>query len=204
MSVLIVDYGMGNLGSIACFFQECGADIKVSDDPRDLMTAEKIVLPGVGSFGAGINNLVSRGFANVLREEVLEKKIPLLGVCLGMHLLADTGSEGGNHKGLGIIPGRVEKLEIKKQDELIPHVGWNEISIKRDNVIFDDIPNNSDFYFVHSFHFVPKKSENILTTTSYCGGFVSSINSGNIFGVQFHPEKSVPWGFKLIKNFLEQ
>lgn len=203
MTVVIIDYGMGNLGSIARFFQECGASIKVSDDPKHLCTAEKIVLPGVGSFCSGMNNLTKFGFVDVLRKEVLENNIPLLGVCLGMQLLADTGTEGGICNGLGFVSGKVEKLERTSDLESIPHVGWNEVCIKKQNNIFENIPDKSDFYFVHSYHFIPVDKDVVLASTPYCHEFVSAINYKNIFGVQFHPEKSVPWGFELIKSFLK-
>ncbi|MBD3231347.1 imidazole glycerol phosphate synthase subunit HisH [Candidatus Dependentiae bacterium] len=202
MNVLIIDYGMGNLGSISRFLQECGANVFISNDPKDLCSAEKIILPGVGSFGGGINNLRKLGFIDPLAIEVKKNKIPLLGICLGMQLLANVGTEGVVCKGLGFISGRVEKLEKQNEKESVPHVGWNEIHIKKESELFKNIPNKSDFYFVHSYHFVPANNNGILTVTPYCGQIISSVNCENIYGVQFHPEKSVPWGFELVKNFL--
>ncbi len=203
MSVVIVDYNMGNLGSVERFFQECGANVKVSNNPKDLHTAEKIVLPGVGSFCSGMNNLNKLGFIEVLKKEVLVNRIPILGICLGMQLLADEGIEGGSCLGLGFIPGKVVKLETKNNEEVLPHVGWNEINIKKENDILRNIPDKTDFYFVHSYHFIPSDLNIVVTETNYCGKFVSIIGKDNVFGVQFHPEKSIPYGFELIKNFLE-
>ena len=203
MSVVIVDYGMSNLNSIQRALEECGAQNPIAiDNPRELRTADRIVLPGVGAFGDGIENLRGQGWIEVIREEVLENKIPLLGICLGMQLLASKGFESGQHDGLDLIPGNVKKLEPVEENEKIPHVGWNEVHYNRDNHLFNGIPDGRDFYFVHSYHFVPDDPKDIIGTTPYCGGVVSAVNRGNVFGTQFHPEKSIPSGFDLIKNFL--
>jgi imidazole glycerol-phosphate synthase subunit HisH len=203
MSVVIVDYGMSNLNSIQRALEECGAQNPIAiDNPRELRTADRIVLPGVGAFGDGIEHLKAQGWIEVIREEVLENKIPLLGICLGMQLLASKGFESGQHDGLDLIPGNVKKLEPIGENEKIPHVGWNEVHYNRDNHLFNGIPDGRDFYFVHSYHFVPDDPKDIIGTTPYCGGVVSAVNRGNVFGTQFHPEKSIPSGFDLIKNFL--
>ena len=204
MSVVIVDYGMSNLNSIQRALEECGAQNPIAiDNPRELRTADRIVLPGVGAFGDGIEHLKAQGWIEVIREEVLENKIPLLGICLGMQLLASKGFESGQHDGLDLIPGNVKKLEPIGENEKIPHVGWNEVHYNRDNHLFNGIPDGRDFYFVHSYHFVPDDPKDIIGTTPYCGGVVSAVNRGNVFGTQFHPEKSIPSGFDLIKNFLD-
>ncbi|MBU1076084.1 MAG: imidazole glycerol phosphate synthase subunit HisH [Spirochaetes bacterium] len=203
MSVCIIDYGMSNLGSIHRALEECGAEVFISEDPKDLATAERIVLPGVGAFKDGMKNLRSRGWIEPLKQEVWENKIPLLGICLGMQLLAEKGYEGGENEGLGLIKGSVKMLEPKDQEERIPHIGWNEIYRVNDDPLFEHIPDGADFYFVHSYHFIPADKKCILTRTPYCGNFVSSIHSGNVYGVQFHPEKSIPTGFQLLKNFLQ-
>ena len=204
MSVVIVDYGMSNMNSIQRALEECGAPNPIAtDNPKDIRTADRIVLPGVGAFGDGIEHLKAQGWIEVIREEVLENKIPLLGICLGMQLLASKGFESGQHDGLDLIPGNVKKLEPVEENEKIPHVGWNEVHYSRDNHLFNGIPDGRDFYFVHSYHFVPDDPKDIIGTTPYCGGVVSAINRGNVFGTQFHPEKSIPSGFELIKNFLD-
>ena len=203
MSVHVVDYGMSNLGSIKRSLEECGADVVVSDDPRDLGAASHIVLPGVGAFCDGMANLHNLGWIEAIRNVVLKDNIPMLGICLGMQLLADIGYEGGEVPGLGLIPGEVKRLEPDSPTTRIPHVGWNEIYKTKPTSLFEGIPDGSDFYFVHSYHLVPKQPGHIIATTPYCGGFVSGVNSGSVFGVQFHPEKSQRIGFKLLRNFLQ-
>jgi glutamine amidotransferase len=202
MKVLIVDYGMGNLGSVRRSFEECGADVLVSTDPGNLKSASKVVLPGVGAFFEGMENLVKGGWTGPLKELAQEGVTPILGICLGMQLLADRGFESGEIAGLGMVPGEVVRLVPKLAEEKIPHVGWNDVHIVNKNPLFENIPEGSDFYFVHSFHFKVFKNENIVTTTSYCGGFVSAVMNRQVYGVQFHPEKSSFLGFQLIKNFL--
>ncbi len=202
MGIVIIDYGMGNLDSVKRAFEECGAQAVVSDDPESLRTAQRIVLPGVGSFDNGMKNLKSRGWLSAIKEESGKNKIPLLGICLGMQLLATKGYEGGQTQGLGLIPGEVVKLNPVQRDERIPHIGWNEVKILKENTLFKNIADGSDFYFVHSYHFVPQKEDYIIAKTPYCGGFVSAVLKENIFGVQFHPEKSQFPGMKLITNFL--
>lgn len=203
MSVLIVDYGMGNLLSVKRAFEECGADVFISDNPKDIVKAKQMVLPGVGTFKDGMDNLNKSGWSKVIRKATLKDKMPLLGICLGMQLLASKGYEGEKTLGLNIISGEVKKLVVTSEDERIPHVGWNEINKVNESILFDGIEDKTDFYFVHSYRFVCNNKSDIITTTPYCGGFVSSITFENIFGVQFHPEKSLPSGFKIIENFLK-
>ncbi|MDD4138174.1 MAG: imidazole glycerol phosphate synthase subunit HisH [Methanoregula sp.] len=202
MKVTIIDYGMGNLQSIAMALGHWNATVTISGNPDEIFSAEKLILPGVGAFGDGMQNLRSSGLDRVIREAVLESKIPLLGICLGMQLLADTGVEGGVIPGLGLIPGEVKKLVPVKDGERIPHIGWNEVHQVKKDPIFARIPDDSDFYFVHSYHFEPEFSRSIIGRTPYCGTFVSAVNEDNIRGVQFHPEKSSILGLALIKNFL--
>jgi glutamine amidotransferase len=202
MSVLVIDYGMSNLGSIKRSLEECDADVLVSCDPKDIDIAASIVLPGVGSFADGMANLNDHGWSAAIRHAVIECSIPILGICLGMQLLADIGYEGGKVAGLGLIRGEVERLIPDSQGVRIPHVGWNEIHRTRSTPLFEGIADGSDFYFVHSYHFIPKQKENVIAETPYCGGFVSAVSNGNIYGVQFHPEKSQRIGFKLLDNFL--
>ena len=202
MPVLIIDYQMCNLGSVRRAFEECGAEVIVSSDPLDLKIATHIVLPGVGAFANGMNNLKKLGWVDAIKQAVLDDRIPILGICLGMQLLADKGFEKGETEGLCLIPGDIIRLEPKNNKERIPHIGWNEIHYNQQSSIFQDINNDSDFYFVHSFHFNPKNKKDVIATTPYCGGFISAVQNENIIGVQFHPEKSSRAGLQLIQNFL--
>lgn len=201
MSVIIIDYGMCNLGSVRRAFEECGADAIVSSNPSDLANADRVVLPGVGAFEKGMKNLKDGGWVQGIRDIALEKKVPLLGICLGMQLMSDKGYEGGEIEGLGLIRGEVTRLQ-PKSDERIPHIGWNEVCHKRSSALLDDIKDHTDFYFVHSYEFKPARSEDVLATTPYCGEFTSVVGRENILGVQFHPEKSQKPGFQIIRNFL--
>lgn len=194
---------MSNLGSIKRALEECGAVSEVTDDPKRLKSASRIVLPGVGAFPDGMKNLHAMGWASAIREAVIDEHIPLIGICLGMQLLADTGHEGSAVAGLGLIPGDVIRLIPDLPSSRIPHVGWNEVYKKVDSPLLTNIVDGSDFYFVHSYHFVPRDTAHILATTPYCGGFVSAIIKENIVGVQFHPEKSGRPGFQIIENFLK-
>lgn len=202
MSVLIIDYGMGNLGSVRRAFEECGADVLVSTNPGELKTASHIVLPGVGAFGDGMSNLKSGGWIEPLKSTLLTEQIPFLGICLGMQLLADRGFESGECEGLGLIAGEVKKLVPTHARELIPHIGWNEVCPISQSGLFENTAPGTDFYFVHSYHFVPQNKVHALAETPYCGRFVCAVGQDNILGVQFHPEKSSKAGFGLIRNFL--
>jgi imidazole glycerol-phosphate synthase subunit HisH len=201
-AVAIVDYGMCNLDSMARAIEECGGKPIVTDHPEGLQGATHIILPGVGAFGDAMDHLEERNFRDALATQVLENRIPFLGVCLGMQLLAATGYESGKRAGLGWIPGEVVKLTPTDKDTRIPHIGWNSVFANGDSGLFTDIPAGTDFYFVHSFHLKCDVEANVLATTPYAGRFVSAVHRDNIYGVQFHPEKSQKPGFKLLKNFL--
>jgi glutamine amidotransferase len=149
-----------------------------------------------------MQHLEKRGWVPEIRKAAIEDKIPILGICLGMQLLSSKGQEGGETKGLDLIPGTVEKFAPDSPDVRIPHVGWNELVISHPNPLLSGIPNRSDFYFVHSYHFVATYPNDVIATTPYCGSFVSAVARGNIFGTQFHPEKSSKAGFRLLRNFL--
>jgi len=192
---------MNNLGSISRALEECGATVTVSDDPAHIEHAEKIVLPGVGSFAQAMGNLAKLGFVDPLYHAVINQKKPILGICLGMQLLASTGCEGGNNKGLGLIPGKVARLDAQKNIRL-PHMGWNDIDIHGDPVLFKNIPSGADFYFVHSYHVIPDEQKYISAEVDYGQRFAVAVQHENIFGVQFHPEKSSTLGFQVLKNFL--
>lgn len=199
---LIVDYGMGNLCSVKRALEECGANVILSDDPAVCALADHIVLPGVGAFADGMVAIRDGGWIDALRTAALEDKIPLLGICLGMQLLADKGFEGGDTAGIGLIPGEVRRLVFDTSETRIPHVGWNEVHHGSTHPLFFGIPTGTDFYFVHSYHFVPNDAEAVLASTPYCGLFTSTVVRGTIFGTQFHPEKSSRAGFQLLRNFL--
>jgi glutamine amidotransferase len=205
VAVGIIDYGVGNLGSLRRAFEECSQEVVLLQSPKDLTLATHLVLPGVGSFAECMASLEEGGWVEALKKDVLEYGIPILGVCLGMHMLATHGHEGGKiTPGLGFIEGEVQRLEKKEPHERIPHVGWNEVALNRPgHNLFNGIPDNTDFYFVHSYHFVPEDKDVIVATTPYCGEFVSVVCHKNIHGVQFHPEKSVPAGLILLQNFVE-
>ncbi len=200
--VAIVDYGMGNLDSVARAVEECGGNPVITNHANDLQIANYIVLPGVGAFAVGMRNLRKGGFDEILGEQVLDRGIPFLGICLGMQLLATKGWEIEETPGLGWIEGEVKHLQPNSPQERIPHVGWNEVVFTRDSALFAGIPSGKDFYFVHSYHLICRKEQEIIARTPYCGGFVSAVERENIFGVQPHPEKSQRLGFQLIKNFL--
>ncbi|MFH0983995.1 MAG: imidazole glycerol phosphate synthase subunit HisH [Candidatus Omnitrophota bacterium] len=202
MSVLVVDYHMCNLGSVRRALEEIGAEVIVSDDPADLKKAERLILPGVGSFRDGMTHLRDLGWEPEILNAVREG-VPLFGICLGMQLLLSKGREGGETPGLSLISGEVKRLEPEPAGTRIPHVGWNEVHPVTSSDLLRDITDGTDFYFVHSYHAVVENKTDVLATTPYCGGFVSAVHSGNVWGVQFHPEKSGKPGFKLLQNFLK-
>ncbi len=203
MSVLIVDYGLGNLGSVSRTFEKCGADVFVDERPESVEEADHIVIPGVGDYAEAMLRITQAGWDVALRRAALEEKIPILGICLGMQLLSATGEESGLTQGLGLIEGRVVRLEASDANERIPHVGWNEVYPVEESPLFLDIAPGTDFYFVHSYHFNPAHAADAAAVTPYCGEFVSAVSQENIHGVQFHPEKSSKAGMTLIRNFIE-
>lgn len=197
--IVIIDYKMGNLRSVEKAFEKIGASVVVTQDRDIIKSAFKIVLPGVGAFKDGMKHLEELDLINTLHEEVIQNKKPFLGICLGMQLMSKKSYENGKTAGLGWIDADVVKFDSSNLK--VPHVGWNNILYKKENVLFEDIPNNSDFYFVHSYHF--SSLEDIVTSsTDYGDNFVSSLQKDNIFAVQFHPEKSQKVGLKLLENFV--
>ena len=202
--VVIVDYGLGNILSAqqsfikSAFDNNLEADIKITNNPKDIDESSHIVLPGQGAFKSCLEGLKeTSGMISALKKNVLENKKPFLGICVGMQLLAEVGDEFGIHKGLGWIKGKV----IKLKSNVLPHIGWNEIKIKKKNLIFNNL-SEKDFYFVHSFYFDVKEKNFVLASTNYKSNFCSVVNKQNIYGVQFHPEKSQQGGKQIIKNFL--
>ena len=200
--VAIVDYGMCNLDSVARAVEECGATALVTEDPKELEKANRIILPGVGAFPDAMRNIRERGLDETMVEQAVEKEIPFLGICLGMQLLAGKGFEIDETAGLGMIPGEVRRLAPSGEDTRIPHVGWNEVYPASDSPLFKGITPGKDFYFVHSYHLCPRDESDVLACTPYAGNFVSAVHRGSIWGVQFHPEKSQRGGFQLLRNFL--
>ena len=207
MNVTIVDYKSGNISSVINSFKEVAKDkvnIKVTSDLSTIKDSDKVVLPGQGSFKScidGLNNI--DGLINTLNEFVIENKKPLLGICVGLQMFADIGYEEIETKGLGWISGKVSKIDNKSGKFKLPHIGWNEINIKKDSKIFKDIDDKSHMYFVHSYEFVPEDKAVISATTDYSTNVVCAVEKENIFGTQFHPEKSDKIGLQIIKNFIE-
>ena len=202
MKIAIINYGMGNLSSVRRCFDDLGADISIANIPSDLYKADRIILPGVGAFSEGMEHLHKGDWIPALYDIVKIKKTPLLGICLGMQMLATKGYEGIETSGLNFIPGEVKRIDLLGSNERIPHMGWNEVHHKSKNLIFDNIPDASDFYFVHSYAFVPDNLESLVATVNYGCELTALINHNNIFGCQFHPEKSSKAGRQMLRNFM--
>jgi glutamine amidotransferase len=200
--ITIVNYGMGNIGSIRNMCAYLGIEACVSDDPESIASADKLILPGVGAFDNAVKNLKSTGLWDALNVAVKKRGQPLLGICLGMQLLSRRSDEG-ILEGLGWIDAETVGFSFPSETGgfKIPHMGWNKINVYREGELFTDLQSSSKFYFVHSFHVRCAVESNILTTTHYGIEFVSSLNNGNVYGVQFHPEKSHRYGMKLLRNF---
>ncbi len=201
--IAIIDYGMGNLRSVQKGFERMGHEAVVTSDAHAILSASKVVLPGVGAFPDCMRNLREYGLIDAVHTTIESGK-PFLGICLGLQLLFTESEEFGISKGLDIIKGRVIRFKIQDSTLKVPHMGWNSISIKRRPPALADVPDNSHFYFVHSFHVVPEDKSVIATTTDYGFEFVSSIWKDNIFAAQFHPEKSQALGLSILKRFGEQ
>ncbi len=206
MNVIIVDYKSGNISSVINSFKEVAKDkvnIEVTSDLSKITSCDKVVLPGQGSFKSCVDALNKiDGLADTLNEFVMNNNKPLLGICVGLQMFADVGYEETETKGLGWISGKVSKIDNQNGNYKLPHIGWNQINIVKDSKIFKDIENNSHMYFVHSYEFVPNDKKVISATTDYSSNIVCSVEKENIFGTQFHPEKSDKLGLQIIKNFL--
>jgi imidazole glycerol-phosphate synthase subunit HisH len=204
MKVAIINYGLGNLGSVRRALTDLGADVVVAEHPIALFDANRIVLPGVGAFGEGMARLRAGGWVDALRYQVVEAGKPLLGICLGMQMLATASEENGVSDGLGLIPGRVRRLDELGCSLRIPHVGWNEVRFdQRRASLFDEIPQATDFYFVHSYALVADDAESVCATTTYGSELIAAVQKGHVFGTQFHPEKSSKAGRQILRNFLD-
>ena len=206
MKVTIVDYNSGNISSVINSFKEVAQNkvtIEVTSDLSKIKSSDKIVLPGQGSFKSCVDalNKIS-GLNDTLNELVIANKKPILGICVGLQMFADVGYEETETKGLGWISGKVSKIDNQNGKFKLPHIGWNQINILKDSKIFKQVENNSHMYFVHSYEFIPKDNKVISATTDYSTKVVCSVEKENIFGTQFHPEKSDKTGLKIINNFI--
>lgn len=202
MKVAIVNYGMGNLASVRRALADLGADAFVAEHPLALYDANRLVLPGVGAFAQGMARLAEGGWTDAIRRLVVEDGRPLLGICLGMQLLAGEGEEGGRCAGLALVDGSVRRLDALGCTLRIPHVGWNDLTHSEGELLFEHIPQQSDFYFVHSYAFAAARAEDVVATTEYSVPLVAALHRGHVFGTQFHPEKSSKAGRQLLRNFL--
>ena len=203
--ITIIDYGAGNIKSIQNMLKKLGAASRISSNVGEIEEAEKLILPGVGHFDHGMKNLKSSGLIEVLNSKVVEQKCPILGICLGAQLLGDK-SEEGEEPGLGWVPMKVVKFDKTRMDAKlkVPHMGWNLVKLNKkaeNNPLMKGLENEARFYFVHAFHMLPNDNNHILTTSTYGYEFASAIWLNNIYGVQFHPEKSHVFGLKLLENF---
>ena len=206
MNVTIVDYNSGNISSVINSFKEVAqgkVNIEVTSDLNKIKLSDKVVLPGQGSFKSCVDALKKiKGLSDTLNEFVITNKKPLLGICVGLQMFADIGYEESKTKGLGWISGKVSKIDNQNGKFKLPHIGWNQINIVKDSKIFKNIENNSHMYFVHSYEFLPEDKNVISSTTDYSSNIVCSVEKENIFGTQFHPEKSDKIGLKIIDNFI--
>jgi len=207
MNVTIVDYKSGNISSVINSFKEVAkskVNIKITSDLNEIKSSDKLVLPGQGSFKSCIDGLKNiSGMIDVLNEFVINNKKPLFGICVGLQMFADIGYEEKETEGLGWIPGKVSKIDNQKGKYKLPHIGWNQINIVKNSKILQGVEKNSHMYFVHSYEFIPEDKDVISSTTNYSSNIVCSVEKENIFGTQFHPEKSDKLGLKIINNFLE-
>lgn len=199
--VVIVDYGMGNVGSILNMLKKVGALAKISGDPVDIMKADRLILPGVGTFDEGMKNLADRRIIDVLNKRVLEDKCNILGICLGMQLLTKR-SEEGHLAGLGWIQAETIRFKAENTNIKIPHMGWNEVKPVNKTSLFLGYNNIPRYYFVHSYHVACKNPEDILGTSFHGYEFTAAVKKANIMGTQFHPEKSHKYGMQLLQNFM--
>jgi len=206
MNIAIVDYNSGNISSVVNSFKEVAqskANIEVTSDLKKIKSSDKVVLPGQGSFKScvdALNNI--SGLVDSLNEFVINNKKPLLGICVGLQMFADIGYEEIETKGLGWVSGKVLKIDNKNGKYKLPHIGWNQINIVKESKIFKNIENNAHMYFVHSYEFIPKDKNVISATTDYSSNIVCSVEKENLFGTQFHPEKSDKLGLRIIENFI--
>ncbi|MEZ8221840.1 imidazole glycerol phosphate synthase subunit hisH [Candidatus Fervidibacteria bacterium JGI MDM2 JNZ-1-D12] len=200
MTITVIDYGIGNLRSVTKALEFLGCQVTLTSDPNEVMRANKLVLPGVGAFGAGMRNLTQLGLVDAIRDAV-QRGTPLLGICLGLQLLFDESEEMGRHEGLKLVRGKVVRFP-ETNNIRIPHMGWNALKIRKSEPLFKGVPDGAMVYFVHSYFPVPDDNSVIAATTEHGVEFVSAIAIDNIFGTQFHPEKSSKVGLQILRNFV--
>ncbi len=198
--IAIIDYNTGNLGSIRNMLKKLGVDSEVTSEPGRIEAADKLILPGVGAFDAGMDNLGRSGLIPLLEERALRGCVPVLGICLGMQLMTRRSAEG-QRDGLGWIDAEAVRFETREEAPKVPHMGWNRVEPTRRSPLTDGLPEEPRFYFVHSYHVLCRREEDVLLTTRYGLTFHSAFQRGNIAGVQFHPEKSHTYGMRLLHNF---
>jgi glutamine amidotransferase len=199
--IAIIDYQMGNLRSVQKAFEKVGHEAQITSDPKVIAAASKTVLPGVGAFRDAIEEIRARKLVEPLKEAIQEGK-PFLGICLGLQLLFDVSYEDGQYEGLGIIPGEVVRFELPAQFK-VPHMGWNQVHIRKRPPILQDLEDQQHFYFVHSYYVAPRNESDVATVTDYPEPFCSMIWHDNIYATQFHPEKSQARGLRILRNFAE-
>lgn len=199
--VVLIDAGTGNIRSVQKALVRVGAEVLRTDDPRKVLSARRVVLPGVGAFGSFMSGLRERGLENVVKEAA-KRGVPLLGICVGMQALFQVGEEMGDHAGLGLLAGKVIRFQDSKSGK-IPHTGWNQVQTKKKGSLFKGIENGAYVYFNHSYYCQVRDLSDFLATTDYGINFTSAVERENIYGVQFHPEKSQVVGLRILKNFLE-
>ena len=201
--IVIIDYGMGNLRSIYKALNRLEIEAMISANVHDIEAAERLILPGVGHFGRGMQNLRDMGLLEILTRKVIEEKTPILGICLGMQLFCK-GSEEGASEGLGWLNAETVRFDVQDKNQYkIPHIGWNSLAFRKEQPLFSGLQNRDLFYFVHSYHLVCHEEDNVLSSTTYDYPFVSAVQKDNILGTQFHPEKSHKIGLGILKNFAE-
>lgn len=198
----VLDYGLGNFGSVIRMVERAGGAARRISSPKEILSSDKLILPGVGHFDQGMSQINDRGFLEPLRERVVGLGVPLLGICLGMQLLC-SGSDEGTLPGLGFVDADVRRLEVLPDNSLkVPHMGWNSICVTRDNPLFEMTDEERRFYFVHTYCVVPREDDLTIATSTHGFQFCAAFQSANIFGVQFHPEKSHRFGMDLMKRFV--
>jgi len=202
--IAVIDYGLGNLRSVAGAVNKVGHSPIISNRVKDLEQADKLILPGVGAFGDGMANLHELGLVEPLTALVMERKIPILGICLGAQLIAQESHEFGHHQGLGWVNASVLNFDLEDKNLRLPHVGWNDLIQVGDSLLFENIPQDALFYYVHSYRIMCHSDEIIVGECEYGPRFVAAFQQGNIYGTQFHPEKSQLHGLNLLKNFLDK
>jgi len=203
--IVILDYGVGNAGSIHNMIRHVGGDAVISSCNQIISDASALILPGVGAFDHGMDKLCSSGLLSIIKKRIFDDKIPILGICLGMQLLFESSEEGAL-KGLGWIPGQVKRFDFSDTSQTglkIPHMGWNEIQPANNHPLFAGLESEARFYFVHSYHIVCNSDQYAIASAAYGYTFTCAVQNDNIYGVQFHPEKSHRFGMRLFKNFLE-